>query len=502
MIEPRPAHRSLLALAAALPGVVAGPACSCGPAHYPPSVQLAVARRSSWLAWLGVAQPRARARRAAAPDRLESARGAARGRLLDPGARRRGGDRRRSARSCSRSTRWPRRCATSGSARSRRRRSCSGHGRDRRRRSSPSTARAAPGARQPLRRAAARAAPRPTSARQRRRELGPRARCCAGARTCTTSTFPGRRGPLGDPANDASGRAARRTTRSCSSDVSQPLRDEERAGLAAADPRHRPRAEQLAGADQVDRRQPGALLGRDPPPADWRDDMRRGLHVIASRAGRAQPVHERLRAARAASAAAPRARRRRQRWCAVSSRSRPRLPVALVDGPAVTVDADSGSARAAADQSRCATPRTRRSRRTAASAPGGRCGRCRGGDSGRRRGAGPAEHGQPLRAVLHDQAGRVGHRAGARPPDRRGARRHADAARPRRCSGDARHGPHPALRTRVRTCPSRGCRRWAPRLFFIRGPDGGGHLSRRMRSHESLAESTLLDRLGEQPYLS
>ena len=40
-------------------------------------------------------------------------------------------------------------------------------------------------------------------------------------------------------------------------DVSKPLRDEERARMAAPHSRPRPRAEQLAGADQVDCRQPG-----------------------------------------------------------------------------------------------------------------------------------------------------------------------------------------------------------------------------------------------------
>ena len=43
-------------------------------------------------------------------------------------------------------------------------------------------------------------------------------------------------------------------------------------------------------------------------------------------------------------------------------------------------------------------------------------------------GHGLAEHRQSVRAVLHHQAHRIGHRAGAEPPDRRGARRNIDAA--------------------------------------------------------------------------
>ena len=56
-------------------------------------------------------------------------------------------------------------------------------------------------------------------------------------------------------------------------------------GLAAAHPRPRPRAEQLARADPVDRRQPVLAAPRErTPPDDWREDAERGLAVIASRA--------------------------------------------------------------------------------------------------------------------------------------------------------------------------------------------------------------------------
>ena len=52
-------------------------------------------------------------------------------------------------------------------------------------------------------------------------------------------------------------------------DVSRPLRDEERQAWQRLIRVHRPRDQQLARADQVDRRQPGSLLAREPMPADW-----------------------------------------------------------------------------------------------------------------------------------------------------------------------------------------------------------------------------------------
>ena len=63
------------------------------------------------------------------------------------------------------------------------------------------------------------------------------------------------------------------------------------AGVAAADSRDRPRAEQLARADQVDRRQPRVAARPHAAAGDWRDDMERGLarHRVARR--RAQPLH-------------------------------------------------------------------------------------------------------------------------------------------------------------------------------------------------------------------
>ena len=55
-------------------------------------------------------------------------------------------------------------------------------------------------------------------------------------------------------------------------------------GVAAADPRPRPRDQQLARADQVDRRQPRVDAGARADAADdWNEDMKRGLAVIAAR---------------------------------------------------------------------------------------------------------------------------------------------------------------------------------------------------------------------------
>lgn len=68
------------------------------------------------------------------------------------------------------------------------------------------------------------------------------------------------------------------------SDLSQPLREEERQAWQ--------RLIRVIGHEMNNSLAPiksiagslATLLERDPPPADWRDDARRGLHVIASRA--------------------------------------------------------------------------------------------------------------------------------------------------------------------------------------------------------------------------
>src|SRR5262249_36558128 len=65
------------------------------------------------------------------------------------------------------------------------------------------------------------------------------------------------------------------------------------------------------------------------------------------------------------------------------------------------------------------------------------------GAVGRGRRAGPVEHEQPVRPLLHDQAWRLRHRPRAMPPDRRSAQRKPDARQPRRPHGLPRE-PAPA----------------------------------------------------------
>ena len=62
-------------------------------------------------------------------------------------------------------------------------------------------------------------------------------------------------------------------------------------------------------------------------------------------------------------------------------------------------------------------------------------------------GPGLPNTGQPVRAVLHHQAGRLRHRARAVPADRRGARRHADASR----TAPTRAAAGPCCRLPLRT---------------------------------------------------
>ena len=87
------------------------------------------------------------------------------------------------------------------------------------------------------------------------------------------------------------------------SDLSQPLREQERQAWQ--------RLIRVIGHELNNSLAPiksiagslESLLGRTPPPDDWRDDMQRGLgdHRLARR--RAEPLHRRLRAAGAAAAA-------------------------------------------------------------------------------------------------------------------------------------------------------------------------------------------------------
>ena len=75
----------------------------------------------------------------------------------------------------------------------------------------------------------------------------------------------------------------------------------------------------------------------------------------------------------------------------------------------------------------------------------------------RRRRPGPVEHREPVRPVLHDQAGRLRDRPRAVPPDRRGPRRVAHARESRRrprLPRRAAAADRPLLRpSRTLTCP-------------------------------------------------
>ena len=104
------------------------------------------------------------------------------------------------------------------------------------------------------------------------------------ARRRSGPQLPGRRRPLGDSPHASSGRAARRTSWCALSDLSQPLREQERQAWQ--------RLIRVIGHELNNSLAPiksiagslESLLGRDNPPDDWRDDMRSGLAVIGSRA--------------------------------------------------------------------------------------------------------------------------------------------------------------------------------------------------------------------------
>ena len=108
------------------------------------------------------------------------------------------------------------------------------------------------------------------------------------------------------------------------SDLSQPLREEERQAWQ--------RLIRVIGHEMNNSLAPiksiagslATIVEREPPPADWREDVQRGLAVIGVAVGVAEPIHERLRAAREAAAAAARAARRRRLSSIASSRSRRR----------------------------------------------------------------------------------------------------------------------------------------------------------------------------------
>ena len=223
------------------------------------------------------------------------------------------------------------------------------------------------------------------------------------------------------------------------SDLSQPLREEERQAWQ--------RLIRVIGHEMNNSLAPiksiagslSTIIERDPPPSDWREECSAASAVIASRS----ESLSRFMSAYARLAKLP------------PPKLAPLDVGAFVDRVVTLEKAhhiDVAAGPAADD------PGGRRSARTAADQPdanavdavretgGGVHGRLeaaarrgaadRGVVGGRRR-AGPVEHRQPVRAVLHDEAGRIGHRPGAEPPDRRGARRQPDAGEPRWTESDA-----------------------------------------------------------------
>ena len=245
-----------------------------------------------------------RSRRPPPADPLQPARGAARGGLLDPGARpaegrpaRRGADRGERARRHAAGA-APRRPRSDVAA-------PHGHGGNPRRRvrvrpGSP------PAAGEPRRRAAAgaarRAPPRSDGGRAGTGRLSRRRQPldAGGHLSGRHRTLGGARGAL--PPGRPPARAARPDRR-------QPVAARRGApGVAAAHSRHRPRDQQLAGADQVDCRQP--RTHPQPRPAADRLGGRHAERSAGHRHARrfARPVHGGVRAAGEA-ARSPRSRR-------------------------------------------------------------------------------------------------------------------------------------------------------------------------------------------------
>ena len=282
--------------------------------------------------------------------------------------------------------------------------------------------------------AARRAAARPRRRRARPARL-PRARALPHHRR---RHVPRRRRPLGGAPHDVP--AGRPAARAAGARRRQPAAARRGApGVAAADPRARPRAQQLARADQVDRRQPrtpararaasrrtgrATCAAASPSSASRADSLSRFTAAYARLARLPAPTLQPVSTRRAGARASPASRRRCRSPC--------------TPGPSVTLQADP-------DQLEQLLINLVRNAVDAALETGGgvTIGWERADDAvrvcRRRRGAGPAEHVEPVRAVLHDQARRLGHRPRAEPPDRRSARRHADAREPHDRPGLPRH---------------------------------------------------------------
>ena len=175
-----------------------------------------------------------------------------------------------------------------------------------------------------------------------------------------------------------------------------------------------------------------SIVARDPLPDDWRDDMRRGLNVIMSRSDSLS----RFIGAYARLAKLPRPQLQPLSVADCVGRAvsfETRLPVQVEAGPNFTIQGDPDQLeqvlinllRNAADASL----------NHEGARHGGLAARHDDGDLGERRGPRSFQHGQSLRPVLHYQAGRQRHRAGAEPPDRRRARRRVVSGKPAGRSG-------------------------------------------------------------------
>ena len=201
-------------------------------------------------------------------------------------------------------------------------------------------------------------------------------------------------------------------------------------GLAAHRARAVARDQQLAHADQVDRPLAAAhRRSRAGVPAD--DGSAAGTLADRGAIGRARPISAVVRAARAAAEAEPAAASTCPSSSPGSSSSRSGCPWSCsrrrrCSSPPTRIRSSSCSSTSSA------TPSTPRSKPAGSVSVGWK----RTGElvraQHRRRGQRAAGHVEPVRAVLHDEAQRIGHRPGAQPADRRGPRRHDLAREPPR----------------------------------------------------------------------
>ena len=171
-----------------------------------------------------------------------------------------------------------------------------------------------------------------------------------------------------------------------------------------------------------------SILARDPLPSDWREDVTRGLGVIHSRSDSLTRFISAY--ARLAKLPRPQLQPLVAGDCVLRAVSlETRVAVDVTGGPAISIQGDprpvgTGADQPAAQCRRCGA--LHRRRRASRLEEGGR----HGGDLGGRRWPRPGRHGEPVRALLHHQARRIGHRPGAEPPDRRSSRRGVGARKP------------------------------------------------------------------------